>query len=144
MVALFFWGRLRFSKKLRSSSFLKEIEVVFHFQKYYCFTFIVFGCIIVFEVVFHLKEKFRSSSFFKKLRSSSFSKNIEVVIYISSSWVGIRLHTKNQLPRLPRTAQIVIIPGVVWCCVVLCGVVSLTDNNTTPGDFVLGWPGLWQ
>jgi hypothetical protein len=30
-----------------------------------------------------------------------------------SSWVKIRLHTKNQLPRLSRTALIVIIPGVV-------------------------------
>ena len=66
-----------------------------------------------------------SSSIFKKLRMPSIFKNIEVVFHISSSWVRIRQHTKNQLPRLPRTAQIVMIPGVVWCG----GVVYLTDNN---------------
>ena len=35
------------------------------------------------------------------------------------------LNTQNKLPRLPRTAPIVIIPGVVWWCggVVWCGVV---------------------
>jgi hypothetical protein len=76
-----------------------------------------------FEVVFHLK----------KIEVVFLFKKIEVVTHISSSWDRIRLHTKNQLPRLPRTARIVIIPGVV-----LCGVVYLTDNNTTPGDFVLG------
>jgi hypothetical protein len=42
------------------------------------------------------------------------------------------LHTENQPPRLPGTALIVMIPGVV----VWCGL--LTDYNTTLGDFVLG------
>ena len=45
------------------------------------FLLIVFGCIIFF-------------------RSSSIFKNIEVIFHISSSWVGIKLHTKNQVPRL--------------------------------------------
>jgi hypothetical protein len=50
---------------------------------------------------------------------SSTCKNIEVVFHISSSLVKSRLHTENQLPRLPQTAPIVIIPGdgagvVVW------------------------------
>ena len=40
------------------------------------------------------------------------------------------LHTENQLPR---TAQIVIIPGLVWLNITVC--------NTTPGDLVLGLPG---
>ena len=56
------------------------------------------GCLVKNEVVFHLK----------KLRSSSIFKNIEVAFHISSSWVKIRLHTKNQLPRLSGSA-------VVWC-----------------------------
>ena len=52
----------------------------------------------------------RSSSIYKKLRSSSIFKKFEVVFHlqrievffhISSSWVNIRLHTENQLPRLP-------------------------------------------
>jgi hypothetical protein len=42
-----------------------------------------------------------------------FHLRVEVVFHISSSWVMIRLHTKNQLPKLPRTALIVISPGVV-------------------------------
>ena len=54
----------------------------------------------------------RSSSIVKKLRSSSIFQKIEVVFnlkknevvfHISSSWVETMLHTKNQLPRLPRT-----------------------------------------
>ena len=74
-------------------------------------------------------------------------KKIEVVFHISSGWVKIRLHTENQLPRLPRTALIVISPGVV---VVWCGgvVFFLTDNNTTPTKVVLSCfgllVGLWQ
>ena len=65
------------------------------------------------------------------MRSSSIYKNIEVVFHISSSWVRIRLHTENQPPRLPGTALIAMIPGVVvwWCggggVVVWCGVVFL-------------------
>jgi hypothetical protein len=49
------------------------------------------------------------------------------------------LHTQNQLPRLPRTALIVIIPAVVVCCV---GVIFLTDTNTTPTKIVLSRFGL--
>ena len=91
------------------------------------------------EVIFCFhKKKLRLSSIFKKLRSSSIFKNIEVVFHISSCWVKITLHIENQLPMLHRIVQIVIIPGVVWCGF------NITDNNTTPGDFVLGWPGLWQ
>ena len=39
---------------------------------------------------------------------------------------------ENQLPMLSRTARIVINPGVGWCGL------NITDNNNTPGDFVLG------
>ena len=71
-------------------------------------------------------------------------KKIEVGFHILSRWGKIMLYTQNQLPRLPRTAGIVIIPGlVVWC-----GVVFLTDTNTTPTKIVLGFfgllVGLWQ
>jgi hypothetical protein len=59
------------------------------------------------------------------VRSSSFFKNIELVFHISSSLVIIWCPTKDQPPRLPGTAQIVISPGVVWWF-------FLTDNNTTP------------
>ena len=67
--------------------------------------------------------------FSKKLRSSSILKNIEVVFHFSSSLVRIRLHTKNQLPRLS-----------VWCGG------FFTDYNTTPTKLfcfvlfcVVGW-----
>ena len=54
--------------------------------------------------------------FSKNLRSSSIFKNIDVVFHISSSWVKIRLHTKNQLCGLPGSAKDVMGPGVVvWC-----------------------------
>ena len=87
---------------------LKKVEVVFYFQKKN-------------DVVFHFQKDWGRLPFSKnlgrlpfskKLRSSSVFKNVDVVFHISSSWVKIRLHTKNQLPRLSRTAVIVIIPGV--------------------------------
>jgi hypothetical protein len=43
----------------------------------------------------------------------------------------------NQLPSLPRTALIVIIPSVVWRCD------FLTNNNTTPTEIVLSFLGCW-
>ena len=43
-----------------------------------------------------------------------------------SSWVKIRLHTENQLPRLPRAALIVMISGVVWWWG-FCGMVFLPN-----------------
>ena len=49
----------------------------------------------------------------------NYTTNIKVVFYVSSSWVRIRLHTENQLPRLSRTALIVMIPGVVVVVVVV-------------------------
>ena len=63
----------------------------------------------------------------------------------------VGLHTKNQHPRLSRTALIVIIPGVVvvWWCggVVWCGG-FITDYKTTPTKVVLSCfgllVGLWQ
>ena len=80
------------------------------------------GCLQVLEVVFHSQEdwdslpykeeKLRLSSIFEKLGCLLFLGEIEVffrfqkiefVIHISSSWVKIKLHTKNQLPRLPIT-----------------------------------------
>jgi hypothetical protein len=133
---------------MRSSSFDKIIEVVFHFQKYYCFYFyFLFVRLFCFRSTSIFQKKMRSSSFFKniivftfncfwllyfvsgclpfskKRKSTSFNKkfevafhfqNIEVVFHISSSWVKIRLHTKNQLPRLPGTVRIVITSVVVW------------------------------
>ena len=60
----------------------------------------------------------------KKIRLSFIFKNFEVVFNISCSWVKIRLHCENQLPRLPKTALIVMSPGGGV-------VVFLTDNNTT-------------
>jgi hypothetical protein len=59
----------------------------------------------------------------------------EVFFHISSGWAKIISHTEYQLPLLPRTAQIVMIPVVVWDSVVL---VNITDNNTPQVDFVLG------
>ena len=57
----------------------------------------------------------------------------------------MRLNTKNQLPRLPRTALIVMIPGVVgvvvWCS-------GFFTDNITPTKVVLNCfgllAGLWQ
>ena len=104
MVALFFWGRLPFKKNY----------VVFHlkifrsssiFVKNIVFILVLFGCIILNEVIFPFPKELRSSSIFKKLRSSSIFKNIEVVFHISSSWVNIRLHTKTQLRRLPGSGS---------------------------------------
>jgi hypothetical protein len=46
-------------------------------------------------------------------------KTVEVVFHISSSWVKIRLHTKNQLPKLPGTALNVMTPDVVVVVVVV-------------------------
>jgi hypothetical protein len=100
------------------------------------------------EVVFNF-EKMRSSSiwknwgrlpFGKNLRSSSILKKVEVVFHISSSWVKVRLHTKNQRPRLAGTALNVINPDVVVV------VVFFTDNRTTPTKVVLNvlLVGLWQ
>ena len=90
--------------------------------------------------------------FSKKVRSSSiskknwgrlpFSKKIEVVFHLYSSWVEIRLHTKNQPPRLPWTAQIVIIPGVVcWCGGVVCGLPMFTPlvECTSLGPTIKVW-----
>ena len=113
------WGCLPFIK----------IEVIFHFQKYW--------------VRLPFSKKMRSSSIKKKLRSSSIFKNIEVVFLISSIWVKVRLHTENQLPKLSRTALIVMGPSVWWWWSGF-----LTDNNTTPTKVVLNCfgllVGLWQ
>jgi hypothetical protein len=90
---IFFGGRL---------PFLTKIEVLFHFSKILLFVLLfVFGCIIFFVVFLHFQKKLRSSFFKKKCRSSFIFKNIGVVFHISSSWARLRLHTKNQLPRLP-------------------------------------------
>jgi hypothetical protein len=61
----------------------------------------------------------------------------------------MRLHTENQLPRLSRTALIVMGPGVVVVVVWWCGGGGfLTDNNTTSTKVVLSCFGLlvelWQ
>ena len=62
-----------------------------------------------------LEKNMRLSSILKKIEVVFHFEKVEVVFHISSSWVKIRLHTKNQLPMLPRTTQIVMIPGVVRC-----------------------------
>ena len=80
------------------------------------------------KVVLHLK-KMRSSSIWKKWGRLPFQK-IWGCFHISSSWVKIRCNNENQLPMLPRTALIVIMPDVVWWW--WFGL--LTDNNTA-----LGW-----
>ena len=54
--------------------------------------------------VFHLKKILRSSTIFKRIRLSSIWKNIEVTFHISTSWVKIRLHTKNNLLMLSGSA----------------------------------------
>ena len=110
----FFEVVFHLKNKLRSSSYNKIIEIIFHFQNIIVFTFNCFGCIIFYERRLHLKKNCGRLPFSKKLRSSSFFKNIEVVFHISSSLVIIRLPTKNQPPRLPGTALIVISPSVVW------------------------------
>ena len=74
------------------------------------------------------------------MRSSSIFKNIEVVFHITSSWVRIRLHTKNQLPKLSGSGFKCNHIVVVWWCG------FFTDNNTTTTKlfcFVL-LVGLWQ
>jgi hypothetical protein len=57
------------------------------------------------------RTKLRSSSIWKKLRSSSIKQNIEVIFHNSSSWVKIRLHTENQLPGSPGSALKVCVVG---------------------------------
>jgi hypothetical protein len=82
---------------------------------------VVFLPLKIIEVVFHLEKELRLSSIFPQ--------------------VEIRLHNKNQLPKLPGTAQIVITSMVVWWF-------YFTDNNTTPTKVVLSCfgllVGLWQ
>jgi hypothetical protein len=51
---------------------------------------------------------------FKKLRLSSI-KIIEVVFHISSTRFDTMLHTKKQLPSLPKTKIKVVLVGVVRC-----------------------------
>ena len=114
------WGRLPFSKILL-----------------FLFLF-VFGCAIFLWLpsIFNLR-----SSSFKKNEIVFHFQNIEVVFHISFSWVGLRLHTKNQLPRLPRSC--------LKCNHIRCGGVVVwwwcggffTVYNTTPtksvGDLLL-------
>jgi hypothetical protein len=45
----------------------------------------------------------------------NFQKDWGCLPYFLFSWVKIRLHTEIQLPWLPQSALIVMIPGVVWC-----------------------------
>jgi hypothetical protein len=51
--------------------------------------------------------------FCKKIEVVFLFKKIEGVFHISSSWVKIRMHTKNQLHRLPGNTLNVMGPGVV-------------------------------
>ena len=64
-----------------------------------------------------------SSSIYKKNEFVFHFQNIEVIFHISSSWIKIRLHTKNQLPRLPIT-KLRSSSWVAWKCLKsFCGVV---------------------
>ena len=57
-------------------------------------------------------------------------------IFNLHSWVEIRLHTNDQTPSLPGDAQMQW--STVWFGV------FFTNYKTNLGDFVLGWPRLWQ
>ena len=105
--------------KLRLSPIHKNNEVVFNNNK---------------RVVFHLQKKLGRLLFTQQIGCLPFDKKIEVVFHISSGWVKIRLHAKNQLPRLLITALIVNSPSVV---VAVVSWFILTANNTTPK--VVGW-----
>ena len=68
--------------------YIAKLEVVFVLQKYYG----------------HLpfKKNWGCLKVTKKLRWSFIKTIIEVIFHISSSWLKIRLHAKNQLLMLPR------------------------------------------
>jgi hypothetical protein len=70
-----------------------------------------------------IQKKLRPFSIIQKIEVVFHFYKIEVIFHISSIWGKIMLHTQNQLPRLPRIARIVMIPGgvvwfggVVWWC----------------------------
>ena len=102
------WGFCHFRTRLDCLPSI-NIEVVWHFQKIE----IIFpfqhhqGCLpfLKKEVVFHF-ETIEVVFHLKNLRSSFITK-IEVVFYISSSWVKIMFHTKNQLHGLPGIALLI-------------------------------------
>jgi hypothetical protein len=70
----------------------------------------------------------RSSSIFQKNEVVFHLKNIEVVFLVSSSLVRIRLHTKNQLPRLPGSC-LKCNHIVVWCGVVFLPIIIPLQPN---------------
>jgi hypothetical protein len=88
---------------------------------------IVVTSILIYFIMVRNKESWKSdheitlkelmSSIWKQLRSSS------------KGWIGIRLHSKNQLPMLSWTALIMIHPGG--------GVVFFIHNNTTETNVVI-------
>ena len=115
------WGCLLFKKNWGRLPFWKINKIVFQFKTgSSCFKRQL-------RLYYIFKQNWGHLSFLKELRLSSIFNNIEVVFHISSSWVEIRMYTKNQLPRLPETAWIVMGPSVV----VWCGG-FLADYNTTP------------
>ena len=65
------------------------------------------------------------------MRSSSIFRKNEVVFVISSSLVKIKLHTENQLPRLPGSALKVPVGGFL-------PIIKSSTNSCW------GWVGLWQ
>jgi hypothetical protein len=77
-------------------------------------------------MLFKIVKKIEAVFHFQKIEVVFHFQKFEVLFHNSSGWIKIRLHNKNQLPSLSRTALIVIIPSVVvWCGVVWCGVVVL-------------------
>ena len=113
---------------------------VFSFQTKYVASFSIFKTYIVY---FNYSGCIWTSSVLKKSGSLPFkhevifhlSINMAVLFHLSSSLVKIKLHTKNHIPILLGTDQILTTPQ--------CSVVCLIDNNTTPGNLVLGYQLKW-
>ena len=102
-------------------------------QPFFIFFKVVFIFSFFFEVVFIFFIFFRSSSFLiflLRLFSFFFWGRL-------SSWVKIRLHTENQLPRLPGSALKV----PVWWWVVGGGFLPILKSHSNSS---WGWVGLWQ
>ena len=103
-------------QKWRLLTFNNKNDIVFNLKKLDHLTLSNIEVVIQIpkkmKIVLHLKSM-RLSSNWKKLRPSSIFKNIVVIFHILSSWVKISLHTKNQLPRLSRSALKVFLGRVV-------------------------------
>ena len=70
-----------------------------------------------------------SYSIYYKNEVAFHCQNIEVVFHISSSWVKLRLHTENQLPRLSEIALKVelVVVGSVVVQLITCSTPTLVE-----------------